>query len=123
MGFFSLSTHSITSDLLERKDRDGIPKQWEHPSVLLGKFAVDRKHQGTSAADILMTYVYLRYRDICELSGTRFLTLHVREQRLLQYYGEKFGFRSSSSPAAGHELPMMYKKSESIFQELTGLST
>ena len=52
-GFFTLSAHQIITEEIARKDRRDDPKNGSiagslegHPSLLLGKFALDRDYQG-----------------------------------------------------------------------------
>lgn len=91
IGYFCLSSQVIDSKALPRVMRGGISTAASHPVQLLGKFAIDKSLHGTSASHTLMNEVFKVYRDIADMTGTRFLVLQAPEEKVRSFY-ESFGF-------------------------------
>jgi len=88
-GFFTLSAHQITTEKIARKDRRDDPKNGSiagslegHPSLLLGKFALDKDYQGSKVSSVLMHFVYQAFLASLQYSGARYLVAEVREDAL-----------------------------------------
>lgn len=97
-GFFALSSHTVHSGYLTRKQRGGINEHNPQPAQLLGKFAVAADLQGTGASIMLMHEVFKAYENIVGLTGSRFLVLDVVNEKVAKFY-ESFGFtRIQGSP-------------------------
>lgn len=98
-GFFTLSSHTISSSILTKKQRGGISENNLQPAQLLGKFAVDKKLQGKGVSIYLMHEVFKTYINVSEITGTRFLVLNVIHEKVAMFY-ESMGFlRIPGSPS------------------------
>ena len=123
-GFFTLSAHQIITEEIARKDRRDDPKNGSiagslegHPSLLLGKFALDKDYQGSKVSSVLMHFVYQAFLASLQYSGARYLVAEVREDALRRVYRDKFKF--ALSPSAGKNgKRTYYKKTADICEEV-----
>lgn len=123
-GYFTLSAYQLSGDSLSRKLREGINREQSHPAHLLGKFALSSEKQGQGLGQRLMVEVFRVYRAAAELSGSRFLCLHVRDPELEKYYHDSFGFITIREAPTG-QLTLMVVSTEAVadFLERAGIST
>ena len=123
-GFFTLSAHQITTQEIAKKDRRDDPKNGSiagslegHPSLLLGKFALDKDYQGGKVSSVLMHFVYQAFLASLHYSGARYLVAEAREEALRRVYQDKFKF--TLSPSAGKNgKRTYYKKTADICEEV-----
>lgn len=123
-GFFTLSAHQIITKGIVKKDRRDDSKNGSiagslegHPSLLLGKFALDRDYQGKGVSSVLMHFVYQTFLASLQYSGARYLVAEVREDALRKVYRNKFKF--ALSPSAGKNgKKIYYKKTADICEEV-----
>lgn len=95
-GYFTLSGYQITGESLTKRLRSGIGLSQTHPAHLLGKFALRTDGQGKGIGELLMLEVFRKYRDVADISGSRFLCLHVQNKELEKYYHGRYGFSTVS---------------------------
>ena len=95
-GYFTLSGYQITGESLTKRLRSGIGLSQTHPAHLVGKFALRTDGQGKGIGELLMLEVFRKYRDVADISGSRFLCLHVQNKELEKYYHGRYGFSTVS---------------------------
>lgn len=123
LGFFTLSAHQILPSNVHRnhKAASNSNKSWVNnlqqplPAQLLGKFALDRSHQGKNLGQILMACVYAKHVEAAEVAGAKFLVLDVQDDGLVSYYKRNFGFERSGR--AG-EMAQMYRPTSVVRADL-----
>ena len=64
------------------------------PSVLLGRLAVDRDHQGKGLAAALLKHFLLKALEVAALTGVRLVLVHARDPQAAGFY-RHFGFEPS----------------------------
>jgi GNAT superfamily N-acetyltransferase len=64
------------------------------PAVLLGRLAVDTKHQGHGLAAALLKHFLLKSLEIAELTGVRLLLVHAKNDTAKRFY-LRYGFEPS----------------------------
>lgn len=123
-GYFTLSAYQLSGDSLSRKLREGINSEQFHPAHLLGKFALSSEMQGQGLGRRLMVEVFRIYHAAAELSGSRFLCLHVRDPKLEKYYHESFKFITIRQAPPG-QLTLMVVSTDAVadFLEQAGILT
>ena len=127
-GYFTLSSHSVTSDVIMRKDRtvnkgngNEVAAVGRMPAQLLGKFALDVAKQGSGHGQLLMLGVYSKYLEVAHNSGSKFLIVEAREPQLVSYYQDKYGFMVAAGQRDG--VTSLYRATAGIqkdFGEATG---
>lgn len=123
LGFFTLSAHQVIPSNVDKshKAAEASNRSWVNnlqqpfPAQLLGKFALDRSQQGKGLGQILMTCVYAKHIEAADVSGAKFLVVDVRDDDLVTYYSERFGFVRSGRI---DEIAQMYRPTSVIRQEL-----
>lgn len=103
-GFFTLSSLQILPGDITRRDRalDPTNRQWvngldkAYPAQLIGKFALSADMRGRGFGPLLMACAFDRYLEVASLTGTRFLLVDTRKEKLIRYY-QNLGFRMASS--------------------------
>ncbi|EQM81876.1 N-acetyltransferase [Microbacterium maritypicum] len=123
LGFFTLSAHQIIPGNIARNDKATDPenRRWAnnlrqpYPAQLLGKFALDRSQHGKGLGKMLMLSVYAKHLEAADAAGAKYLVLDAREDRLVRYYTDEYGFVRSGF--AG-EVAQMYRPTAIIREEL-----
>jgi GNAT superfamily N-acetyltransferase len=64
------------------------------PAVLLGRLAVDVKHQGRGLASALLKHFILKSLEVAELTGVRLLLVHAKNDTARRFY-LRYGFGPS----------------------------
>ncbi|RAX22764.1 hypothetical protein DRB06_03505 [Actinomyces sp. Z5] len=122
-GFFTLSAHQIIPSNVAKTDKAfvGSNREWVYnlnnpfPAQLLGKFALDRGHQGRGLGEVLMLCAYAKHVEAADIAGSKFLVLDVRDDKLVSYYQDRYGFVRSSRVNGGAQ---MYRPTWVIRKEL-----
>ncbi|MFT4201129.1 hypothetical protein [Gordonia sp. (in: high G+C Gram-positive bacteria)] len=123
LGFFTLSAHQVIPGNVDKCHRaaDASNKSWVNnlrqpfPAQLLGKFALDGSQQGKGLGAILMTCVYAKHVEAADVAGAKFLVVDVREDDLVTYYSERFGFERSGLI---DEMAQMYRPTWVVREDL-----
>jgi hypothetical protein len=89
VGFYSLSSSSVTRQALPRSDRHGAPGPV--PMVLLGQLGVDRLAQGQLLGEQLVVDAFERVVMAADIIGCRLLGVHPAHDWLVPYY-QRLGF-------------------------------
>ncbi len=72
------------------------------PAVLLGRLAVDTKHQGRGLAAALLKHFLVKALEVADITGVRVLLVHAKDQTAASFYS-RYGFE----PSPIDELTMM----------------
>jgi len=97
VGFYTLSSHAIKR-LEPAKPRDLYNQAPDPaPTVLLGRFAVDRNWQGNGLGKDLLRDALLRIAGASESIGMRAVVVDAKNARVKTFY-EGLGFRSINDP-------------------------
>lgn len=56
------------------------------PALLLGRLAVDRKHQGHGLAAALLRHFLLKSLEVAEVTGVRVLLVHAMDEQAAAFY-------------------------------------
>lgn len=124
MGFFTLSSHQILPVNIDRRIKavDSGNRSWVNalqqpfPAQLLGKFAIGVEFQGKGLGEILMLGVYAKHVAAADAAGAKFLVIDVQEDRLVEYYRDRYDFYRSTKSGA---MAQMYRPTRIIRDELT----
>lgn len=68
------------------------------PAVLLGRLAVDRRHQGHGLGAALLKHFILKSLEVAELIGVRVVLVHAKDPTAAAFYA-RFGFEPSAIDA------------------------
>jgi GNAT superfamily N-acetyltransferase len=83
------------------------------PALLLGRLAVDRKHQGRGLAVALLKHFLLKALEVAEVTGLRVLLVHAANADAASFY-RQYGFE----PSPVDDLTLML-----LIHDVTGGST
>ncbi|MCB0996920.1 MAG: GNAT family N-acetyltransferase [Acidimicrobiales bacterium] len=64
------------------------------PAFLLGRLAVDQKHQGRGLGAALLKHFLLKSIEIADVTGVRVLLVHAKDQSAAAFY-QRYGFEPS----------------------------
>lgn len=64
------------------------------PAILLGRLAVDQKHQGHRLGEALLKHFVLKSLEVAELTGVRVLLVHAKNESARDFY-LRYGFEPS----------------------------
>ncbi len=64
------------------------------PTMLLGRLAVDRNHQGKGLAAALLKHFLLKALQVAELTGLRLVLVHAKDSQAARFY-RHYGFEPS----------------------------
>ena len=117
-GYFTLSSHVIALDEVNRRDRREDPANGNRvnsvgraPAQLLGKFAVDSNLQGSGLATLMMLAAYDHFLASAEHAASKYLVVEAREPKIVSYYESKYGFvRTTHS----RELTSLYRTTAAV---------
>ena len=56
------------------------------PALLLGRLAVDQKHQGRALAAALLKHFLLKSLEVAEVTGVRVLLVHAKDEQAAAFY-------------------------------------
>jgi GNAT superfamily N-acetyltransferase len=92
VGYYASSTGSVLRELAPGAMRRNQPS--EIPAVLLGRMAVDRRHQGRGIGAAMLKHLILKVGEISAIVGVRLILVHAKDEQAQQFYGH-FGFTPS----------------------------
>jgi GNAT superfamily N-acetyltransferase len=93
-GYYALSSGAALSREAPRRLVHGLAANQPVPVILLGRLAVDVRHQGQHLGRSLILDAMTRVLAAGELIGIRALLLHAVDERARDWYGQ-FGFERS----------------------------
>ena len=76
------------------------------PAVLLGRLAVDRRHQGLGLGAALLKHFIVKSIEVAELIGVRVVLVHAKDPAAAAFY-DRFGFEPS--PIDGLTMMLLVK--------------
>lgn len=94
VAYYSLHTGSVQHAVVTAKLKRNMPDPL--PALVMGRLAVDIKHQGNNLAVDLIKEVYLKAIQASELVGIKVLLVNALNERIVSFY-EKFGFIQSKT--------------------------
>ena len=90
-GFYTLCATSLFREVLSGEIKQRLPKYRTIPAILLGRLAVDLKHQGTGLGGRLLLSAFRKCSNI-DLAWS-FLVIDAKNERAMAFYSH-FGFLS-----------------------------
>ncbi|HEY8547584.1 MAG TPA: GNAT family N-acetyltransferase [Acidimicrobiales bacterium] len=94
-GFYCLSTAVVEFAQVTARVAAGLPRHEPVPAVLLGRLAVDRKHQGQGLGRALVADAIRRtFGVIAANAGVRVLLVQAKNERVQDFY-LRLGFEAS----------------------------
>ena len=94
-GFYCLSTAVVEFRDATQRSAQGLPRDEPVPAVLLGRLAVDRKHQGRGLGTALVADAIRRtFGVIAANAGVRVMLVQAKDDRVKDFY-LRLGFESS----------------------------
>ncbi|OOF80759.1 GNAT family N-acetyltransferase [Rodentibacter ratti] len=92
VGFYALAAGSVTHQFVSGALRRNMPEPI--PVVVLGRLAIDIKHQGKKLGAALLKDAVLRAKAVSEQVGVRALLVHALNDKAKQFY-LNYGFHPS----------------------------
>lgn len=92
IGFYALAAGSVTHQFLSGALKRNMPDPI--PVIVLGRLAIDIKHQGKKLGGALLKDVVLRAKAVSQQVGVRALLVHVLNENAKQFY-LNYGFQPS----------------------------
>lgn len=89
VGYYTLTTGGVQLSEIRRKDRHNLPNLV--PVMVLGRLAVDRRHQRRSIGPALLREAMQRTLDISRSAGVRMLLVHAIDDDAVAFY-LRYGF-------------------------------
>jgi len=93
IGYYSISAHSVMRDYLPEDIKPGVYK--DIPFLLLGRLAVDNRHQGKGYGDTLILHAFRTTMEAAEKVGILGIIVDAKDEKAASFY-EGFGFRRLS---------------------------
>jgi GNAT superfamily N-acetyltransferase len=91
-GFYTLSSNSISNDLIPESVKRKLPKSYlSIPTILLGRLAIDKGFQGKGIGKLLLIDSLKRCYDTSESIGTFAVIVDPMDKEAESFY-EKYGF-------------------------------
>lgn len=90
IGYYSISAHSVATDDLPENSKFGVYQ--EVPFLLLGRLAVDKKHQKQGFGDALIFHSFKTTAEIAEKIGVQGMIVDAKDEAAARFY-EGFGFK------------------------------
>jgi predicted N-acetyltransferase YhbS len=100
VGFYASSTAVLLRAEATKRASRNQPEPL--PALLLGRLAVDLKHQGAGLGAALLKHFILKSLEVAELTGVRILLVHAKN-RAAADFDARFGFE----PSPADDLTMM----------------
>lgn len=91
-GYYTLAASAVAHDRAPGSVRRNMPQPI--PVILLGRLAVDERHQGAGLGASLLQDAVLRVAGAAELVGVRALLVHAIDEAAVSFY-RHFGFTPS----------------------------
>ena len=96
IGYYALAAGSIASEMVPGKIRRNMPDPI--PVMVLGRLAVDHRHQSNGFGDGLLKDAILRVLQASEIVGIKAIIVHALSERAKQYYIERSFIESPGNP-------------------------
>lgn len=90
IGYYSISAHSVSINKLPDNRRFGVYQ--DVPFLLLGRLAVDERHQKRGYGDALIFHAFKTTAEIAEKVGIQGIIVDAKDDAAAGFY-EKFGFK------------------------------
>jgi GNAT superfamily N-acetyltransferase len=84
VGFYASSTAVIMRSSATKRAARNQPDPI--PALLLGRLAVDRRHQGQRLAAALLKHFLLKSLEVAEITGIRVLLVHAKDEHAAAFY-------------------------------------
>lgn len=91
IGYYTLSNSAIPRNMLPESFLKQLPKYKELPVTLLGRLAVDKKHQGTKIGSMLLIDALKRSFELSVTIGSIAVVVDPIDDSAIRFY-QKFGF-------------------------------
>ena len=91
VGYFTLSSGSIPKEEIPEKESKRLPRYLDIPFAVIGRLAVDKKHQGRKLGDYLLVEALGEILKVAEVLGIAGVFVDPIDESAVNYY-EKFGF-------------------------------
>ena len=111
--YFTLSGHVLSAEHLASRDRPNGARA-DCNAQLIGRFAVDKSMKGKQLGSLLMDLVFKKYLEILSVTTCAFLCLDAKNDWLVAYYRDHFGFKASVAGASADGSTFMYVKTSAI---------
>ena len=92
VAFYSSSTASVLRTRAPKKFTRNQPE--EIPAILLGRIAVDSRHQGEHLGSALLQHCMIKAIDVAAAIGVRLLLVHAKDEEAKEFYAH-YGFVES----------------------------
>lgn len=92
VGYYASSTASVLRSIVPNAMRRNQPE--EMPAVLLGRMAVDHRHQSHGLGASMLKHLFLKVQEISMVVGVRLILVHAKSDEARAFY-QHFGFESS----------------------------
>lgn len=87
VGYYCLSAAVVEYEAATIRASRGVPRHEPIPAVLLGRLAVDRKHQGQGLGTSLLVDAIRRTHDeVARNAGVRVLLVHAKDHEVQRFY-------------------------------------
>ena len=91
-GYYTLSSNSITNELIPESFRKKLPPAYKSvPVILLGRLAIDKNFQGKGLGKLLLIDALKRCLSISNLIGAFAIVVDPLDEEALTFY-QKYGF-------------------------------
>lgn len=84
VGFYASSTAVIMRNSATKRAARNQPDPI--PALLLGRLAVDERHQGQGLAAALLKHFLLKSLEVAEITGVRLLLVHAKDEQAAAFY-------------------------------------
>lgn len=91
MGYFTLSSGSIPKEEIPEKESKRLPRYSDIPFAVIGRLAVDMKHQGNGYGDYLLVEAFTEILKVAEVLGIAGVFVDPIDDSAIEFY-KKFGF-------------------------------
>lgn len=91
VGYFTLSSGSIPKEEIPEKESKKLARYSDIPFAVIGRLAVDKKHQGKKLGDYLLVEAFGEILKVSEVLGIAGVFVDPIDESALNYY-KKFGF-------------------------------
>jgi GNAT superfamily N-acetyltransferase len=104
LGYYTVAMHSVDVGVLPENRRAGLPRA-QVPAALLGRLAVDMRHQGRGLGGFLLTDALRRISDAAEHVAAHAVLLDAIDDDAKRFY-ERYGFLELTDNPLHLFLPM-----------------
>jgi ribosomal protein S18 acetylase RimI-like enzyme len=91
MGYYTLSSASVNLELLPPEIQKKLPRYPTVPATLLGRLAVDKKHQKKDLGELLLLDALRKSFELSEKIGSVAVIVDAENNKVISFY-KKYGF-------------------------------